>query len=217
MCISIAEAGVSGVVHAAGVDMYTALGDLTQVQLSNVSAPKIDGAINLQSCTASAALDSFVAFSSAATLFGYKMGSLYAAANSCLDSFVQCQRAAGVPAHSVQWGGWSEIGMAAGMDGQGYISGGVTNTIGVQALESIIATGLRPTVFVANMVWHKFLQLYASVPELLSVFATDHVVAKEESRMCRTEGKSHSLLDGVPHDQQLTRSNAVILDHITTQ
>ena len=122
--LTVLPHSVSGVIHAAGVDMYASLAELDHAQLCTVLAPKACGTLNLQHDTASSPLAHFGVFSSASALVGLKGGSLYAAANSCLDSFVQCQRASGTPAQGIQWGAWTQIGMAAGIDANGYILAG---------------------------------------------------------------------------------------------
>ena len=43
------------------------------------------------------------------------------------------------PSQSVERGAWTEIGMAAGIDGRGYMAGGATNSIVVGALASLTA------------------------------------------------------------------------------
>jgi myxalamid-type polyketide synthase MxaB len=58
-------------------------------------------------------LDFFVLFSSAASLLGSRGQANHAAANAFLDGFVHYRKAHGLPAQSINWGAWSEIGAAA--------------------------------------------------------------------------------------------------------
>ena len=92
---------VKGLVHAAGVEMYARLSELSLQQSHTVLSPKVDGTMNLQCITAGVPFDHFVLFSSSSALVGLKSGSMYAAANGCLDGFMGCQRGAGLVAQSV--------------------------------------------------------------------------------------------------------------------
>ena len=51
-------------------------------------------------------------FSSAAALVGSPGQGAYAAANSWLDAFTHWRRGQGLPATSIAWGAWAEIGRA---------------------------------------------------------------------------------------------------------
>jgi len=75
-------------------------------------APKVYGAWNLHQATASADLDWFCSFSSAAALVGSPGQGAYAAANSWLDAFTLWRRAQGLPATAIAWGAWAQIGRA---------------------------------------------------------------------------------------------------------
>ena len=80
-------------------------------------------------------------FSSVAALFGPVGQSNHAAANAFEDSFAHYRRALGLPALSIQWGGWKDVGAAARL-GEGLLSNGVKLIEphkGVWALEGIIA------------------------------------------------------------------------------
>jgi phthiocerol/phenolphthiocerol synthesis type-I polyketide synthase C len=101
-----------GVVHAAGVIDDAMVANLTARQLERVLAPKIDGARHLDAATAGDALDLFVVFSSAAALVGNAGQSAYAAANAFLDALAAARRRAGRPGLSVQWGPFTEVGLA---------------------------------------------------------------------------------------------------------
>ena len=163
---------MQGLVHAAGLDKYGEIPELALQQLHPVLAPKVDGTLNQHINSADAPLDHFVLFSSSSAVVGFTRGSVYASANSSLDCFMQCRRAAGLAAQCVQWGAWSEIGMVAGIEANGYMTGGVTNAIGLAAIESMMGSWVSPVRFVASMVWQQFLQLYSEVPPLLSAFQT---------------------------------------------
>ncbi|MFJ9818066.1 SDR family NAD(P)-dependent oxidoreductase [Streptomyces sp. NPDC101151] len=102
-----------GVFHAAGVLADATVRTLTPEQIAAVVRPKADGARNLEAVTAGDPLDCFVLFSSAAALFGNAGQAAYAAANAALDACAEARRSRGLPALSVQWGPFSDVGLAA--------------------------------------------------------------------------------------------------------
>ena len=105
---------IRGVVHAAGVVEEAAAADITREALTAQLGPKVGGALALDRIFGdSDALDWFVLFSSASTLIGSPRLGAYAAANAFLDALAQSRRARGLPGVSIQWGGWSEGGMAS--------------------------------------------------------------------------------------------------------
>ncbi|WP_063726027.1 type I polyketide synthase, partial [Streptomyces monomycini] len=104
---------VRGVFHAAGVLDDATIRTVTPEQIAAVVRPKAAGARNLEAVTADAPLDCFVLFSSAAALFGNAGQAAYAAANAGLDAFAESRRLRGLPALSVQWGPFTDTGLAA--------------------------------------------------------------------------------------------------------
>jgi len=82
----------------------------TEARFRHVMAAKIDGAWNLHLLTRDCPLDHFVLFSSAAGLLGAPAQGNYAAANAYLDALAWYRRGQGLPALSIGWGAWSEIG-----------------------------------------------------------------------------------------------------------
>jgi len=78
-----------------------------------VLGPKVDGGWFLHNHTKDMPLDFFVLFSSASAIIGNLGQSNYAAANSFLDGLARYRRSIGLPALSVNWGPWAEVGMAA--------------------------------------------------------------------------------------------------------
>jgi polyketide synthase 5 len=129
-CGDIAEAGTAdrlvaaatatglplrGVLHAAAVVEDATLTNITDELIDHDWAPKVYGAWNLHQATAAERLDWFCMFSSAAALVGSPGQGAYAAANSWLDAFTYWRRAQGLPATSIAWGAWAEIGRATAL------------------------------------------------------------------------------------------------------
>ncbi|UQA61056.1 type I polyketide synthase [Polyangium aurulentum] len=108
-----------GVLHAAGVvDDHTLL-ELSAEHLRRVLGPKMHGAWNLHALTASRTLDFFVLYSSVASLIGSPGQANYGAANAFMDSFAHARRARGLPATSIHWGPFTDVGLAAAQANRG--------------------------------------------------------------------------------------------------
>lgn len=108
-----------GVFHAAGLLDDAPLLQLDGERLRKVFAPKVDGAWNLHVLTLTDPLDCFVLFSSVATLLGIQGQGNYAAANAFLDALARRRRDWGLPATSIAWGPWAEVGLAAAQENRG--------------------------------------------------------------------------------------------------
>ena len=105
------EPPLSGVIHSAGVLADGILQQQSWSDFAQVLAPKVQGAWHLQQLTND--LDFFVLFSSTASLLGSAGQANHAAANAFLDSLAFYRRSLGLPALSINWGGWSQVGAAA--------------------------------------------------------------------------------------------------------
>ncbi|MCB0167206.1 MAG: SDR family NAD(P)-dependent oxidoreductase [Anaerolineae bacterium] len=101
-----------GIIHAAGVWDDGALLQQTWERFATVLGPKVWGAWNLHALTKALPLDFFILFSSAAGLMGNPGQANYASANAFLDTLAHYRRALGLPALSIDWGAWSEVGAA---------------------------------------------------------------------------------------------------------
>ncbi|WP_265049876.1 SDR family NAD(P)-dependent oxidoreductase, partial [Amycolatopsis mediterranei] len=110
------EGGVPlrGVLHAAGVLADGAAISLDADALEAVWRPKALGAWRLHEATAGHDLDWWLVYSSAAALFGSPGQAAYATANAWADALVVWRRAHGLPAATIGWGAWGEVGAAAG-------------------------------------------------------------------------------------------------------
>ena len=107
-----------GVIHAAGLVDDGMLAEQDMRRFARVMAPKVRGTWNLHELTANLALDFFIGFSSGAALLGSPGQSNYAAANSFVDALAHLRRSRGQHALSIDWGSWSQVGMAAGIGEQ---------------------------------------------------------------------------------------------------
>jgi myxalamid-type polyketide synthase MxaE and MxaD len=104
---------LAGVVHAAGVLDDASLLNLNAGRMKTVMAPKVSGTWNLHRLTARNPLDFFVLYSSAVSVLGSPGQGNYAAASAYLDAMAQYRRSLGLPAISINWGPWADIGLAA--------------------------------------------------------------------------------------------------------
>jgi acyl transferase domain-containing protein/NAD(P)-dependent dehydrogenase (short-subunit alcohol dehydrogenase family)/SAM-dependent methyltransferase/acyl carrier protein len=113
---------LKGVVHSAGVFENAVLRQTDADSFARVLAPKVEGAWALHELTAAMNLDFFVMFSSIASVLGAPGQASYAAANSFLDALAHFRRSRGLPAVSINWGAWSEVGTVAGERASAYLS-----------------------------------------------------------------------------------------------
>lgn len=109
----VAEAPLDGIFHAAGTLQDGLLADAAEAAVEPSFRAKVGGALNLHRATLTHAPAYFVLFSSAAALLGSVGQAAHAAANAWLDAFAARRRAQGLPALSVAWGAWTEVGAAA--------------------------------------------------------------------------------------------------------
>lgn len=152
-----------GIFHLAGVLDDGILREQCRERFDRVMAAKVQGAWNLHELSRDMPLDLFVLFSSAAAILGSPGQGNYAAANAFLDALAHHRRGLKLPALSVNWGSWDEVGMAARLkqsEGQRWSAAGV-GWIGVDqglaTLERLIVED-RVQAAVLPIEWPKFLE-----------------------------------------------------------
>lgn len=163
-----------GIIHAAGVIDDGIIMQQNWERLKRTMNPKVKGTWNLHFLTQDISLDFFVCFSSVASLLGSPGQGNYAAANAFMDALVHHRRALGLSGLSINWGLWTESGMAAhlGSQVQNRIAAQGVSTIapeqGLQILEELIGKD-AVQVGVLPINWSKFVQQFAigSEPSLL--------------------------------------------------
>lgn len=150
-----------GVIHAAGVLDDGVLLQQTLERFAGVMSPKALGAWNLHTLTKNQPLDFFVLFSSATSLLGNSGQANHAAANAFLDALASYRRTLGLPSISINWGTWSEVGIAArlGLDKLSRKQGErtIAPQQGLQILEQLL-TDEAHQVGVIPIDWPDFLE-----------------------------------------------------------
>ena len=111
-----AETPLRGIFHTAGILDDGLLTQQTPARFRAVMAPKALGAWHLHALTRDLPLDFFILYSSMSGILGSPGQGNYAAANAFLDALAHDRRAQGLPALSLDWGAFSEVGLAAAQD-----------------------------------------------------------------------------------------------------
>jgi NADPH:quinone reductase-like Zn-dependent oxidoreductase len=161
------EAGMPplrGVVHSAGLLEDGALLQQRWDRFVKPLGPKVDGSWALHVLTQSRPLDFFVLYSSMASVLGSSGQGNHAAANAFMDGLAAHRRAQGLPALSISWGAWSEVGAAADRNLEQQVGARgmdvITPERGLQHLEALMR-GQAPHVGVFPVRWRQFLGLDA--------------------------------------------------------
>ncbi len=153
---------LKGIVHAAGVGTYQLIQQMELSHLESVIRPKVIGAWVLHQMTKELELEFFVNFSSIAAVWGSLGQSHYGAANYFLDSLAYYRQALGLPSLSINWGPWSNGGMADEEQLRELRKRGVqplSPQEGIAALEQLWMSG-NPQTTVAHVDWNLFKPLY---------------------------------------------------------
>ncbi|HVV72266.1 MAG TPA: KR domain-containing protein, partial [Verrucomicrobiae bacterium] len=188
------EYPLCGVIHAAGVMQYQPLVTQTPDEMRQLFGAKITGAWLLHRGLADANLDFFVLFSSSSSLLSSPLMGAYSAANAFLDALAHYRRGLGLPALSINWGTWSETGMATRFTQERKLErhgrSGATKGIGVlstqQALSAFarLMEGNPVQAGVMPIDWQEWRRAYghlARTPYLSLVLPDTEAVAEETS------------------------------------
>jgi NAD(P)-dependent dehydrogenase (short-subunit alcohol dehydrogenase family)/acyl carrier protein len=155
------RAPIAGVFHAAGVLDDAMLGQQTPERIAAVLGPKLTGATVLDRLTRDLPIEHFVLFSSSAALLGSAGQVNHSAANACLDALAEQRRAEGLPAVSICWGAWAEVGAAA-RAGSGVARRGLQPMLPRDALAALGHAMLveHPVIGVLAVDWPRFLDRF---------------------------------------------------------
>jgi len=202
-----------GIMHAAGVLDDGVLIEQTPERYAKVLEPKLDGAWQLHIQSQALPLDFFIMFSSATSLLGSVGQSNHVSANAFLDALAGDRLAHGLPALSINWGAWSEIGYAARVQAGEFLKAQGMGTIdprtGLAALERIFHCD-KAQVGVVPIDWPTYLQRIAS-SGYLADFRREFSSA--QSALAEQPAEFRQLLESAPVDERL----ALLTRHVTSQ
>jgi acyl transferase domain-containing protein/acyl-CoA synthetase (AMP-forming)/AMP-acid ligase II/acyl carrier protein len=182
---------IRGIVHAAGLLRDQLLLRMDPEALTAVLQPKIVGAWLLHRLCEAAPLDFFILFSSAASLLGPLGQGNYAAGNAFLDGLAHYRRARGLPALSINWGPWAEVGMAARLDLQHHAQRGMmalSPEQGLRALEQVMGHDLAQ-IAIMSANWTDLGQTFPAAER--TPFIRELVQEQEETVSASTHGSTH--------------------------
>jgi len=165
---------IKGIFHAAGVLDDGILMQQNWERFEKVLTPKVSGSWNLHEISKKMDLDFLVYFSSAASMLGSPGQSNYAAANAFMDTLSWYRQEQDLPATSINWGPWSNSGMAATTNMSRRNSGGmgmISPDQGIQMMEQVISNN-KTQVAVLPIQWKPFLNQFSeeSIPDLYNDF-----------------------------------------------
>ena len=138
---------LKGIVHAAMVIDDGLVRGMDAEQIRHVLAPKVLGAHYLHALTRERALDYFILFSSATTLFGNPGQGNYVAANAALEALARQRRGAGLAATCVRWGAIDDAGFLAR---NVKIKDALQSRMGGAALNSAVALDALESLLLAD-------------------------------------------------------------------
>ena len=209
-----------GLIHAAGVLADGLLMQQSWEQFESVFAPKVTGTWNLHQLTKDMLLDFFICFSSAAVLLGSIGQGNYAAANAFMDTLVHMRRAQGLPALSINWGLWADVGMAAAAAERGQEQwnavgmGMIPLQQGLSALQMCITADV-PALMVLPVKWQKFVARYNDrIPPLYELLVQPERVHEAQQAVQQQIATSRpeilqQLEVAVPHQRKVLLQNHV--------
>jgi myxalamid-type polyketide synthase MxaE and MxaD len=194
---------IRGVIHAAGTINDRTLFQHDADTFSSTWGPKVVGSWLLHHLLPKDSLDFFILFSSAASLLGSPGQANYAAANSFMDSLTWQRKAQGLPALSINWGAWSEVGLAATAERAGRLAQRGFRSIapdeGIEALSQLFKQG-SAQVGVIPIDW-KLVQQFSPEVAALPLFSR---VAFTEQKQPAADGHQQGAQQAFTRDVLLS-------------
>ena len=174
--------------------------------MKRYSVVKSTGAWNLHMLTQDYVLEHFILFSLMAAVIGSPGQSNYAAANAFLDSLAHYRRSQGLPAQSINWGAWSEIGMAAATGTDQHIGFGIKSFTPEQGMEAFEVTLIseQPQLMISPVDWRAYCQQVPSPDNWLAEVITQTPV---QAKKTLTQGLI-TLLEQTPAENRLEVTTA---------
>lgn len=198
---------LKGIIHAAGIIEDGLISTQSEESFRKVMEAKVQGTWNLHNLTKALDLDYFICFSSIASFLGSIGQSNYSSANAFMDRFAHYRHSINLPCISVNWGPWSETGMAASLVDRLKIQGykPIPVNSGLDMLKQIISLDSIPQVAISPMDWPKYMK---RINKHISFF--DDVVGSKVNQEDANQLLLIDVLDSVdPHDKLNVLENSI--------
>ncbi|MBN3192784.1 SDR family NAD(P)-dependent oxidoreductase, partial [Pectobacterium brasiliense] len=172
---------IAGVIHTAGVLTDGVLVNQSAEMFMQAQAAKVLGARHLHDILSPS--DFMVLYSSVAATLGSAGQASYAAANSALDALAERWVQAGECALSIQWGAWSDVGMAvrshavSRIEQSGY--GLLDNESGISLLARLLQSRSRGVICASPIAWQKLSYFSPRFSSFMTTMATPSVSSAE--------------------------------------
>jgi polyketide synthase PksL len=179
---------ITGVFHLAGhATENTTIKTMSPTFIQSAIDVKITGALVLHALFNQTSLTSFVLFSSLAALPNFEMSGLgmEAASNAFLDGLAHYRRSKGLPAQSINWSAWSEIGMSFQYNHAGFLDAvglsAITTTKALAILQHLLAAEPHHLA-VLKPDWKKFFAINPLARKLkyFAFFANQHIPTSDK-------------------------------------
>lgn len=205
---------LKGIIHAAGIIEDGLISTQSEKSFRNVMEAKVQGTWHLHNLTKELDLHYFICFSSIASFLGSIGQSNYSAANAFMDRFAHYRNSINLPCISVNWGPWSEIGMAASLvdrlKTQGYKPISVSS--GLDMLKQMISlANTIPQVAISPMDWPKYMKRVNKHVSFFDDVADSTLNKEEENKLSLMD-----VLDSVDSHDKLNVLENSIKEYIRT-
>ncbi len=166
-------------------------------------------------------LDFFVLFSSAASFMGPVGLANYTAANVFLDALAHQRRRAGLPALSIDWGPWHQVGMAeaVGAVRQSQWTAGGFGTMAVADALDVLGDLLQQDVTQVGVLpaeWSRYVASFASgrEPRMFSDLVREDRLRAESVRSTTQDSDFHRRLEGATAADGRALVTALVTEHV---
>ncbi|MBD8498536.1 type I polyketide synthase [Paenibacillus arenosi] len=208
---------IRGIIHSAGTSKPQMLLTMTGEQLSEILEPKVQGAWNLHRQFLAQELDFFVLYSSVASLVVSPGQASYSAANEFLDGLARYRFALGLPALSINWGPWGEVGMATQLDLiEFFVKRGnypIATIRGLEALDNVLGYN-RPQVMVTPIIWEVCAQNNYPLGEYPMMFDDVLAAVRERPENSSSLGEEADILSVLKQSTDHEERAALVQSHV---
>jgi len=185
---------IRGVMHAAGVLDDAIFANQSWSRFVSTHKPKVDGSWNLHLLTKDLKLEHFIMFSSIASLLGSPGQANYCSSNSFQDALAHYRHSIGLPAITINWGNWGEVGVAMDADFPGTRP--ISNSQGLGLLNEILRSPNVTQIAAANI--DSFSLLSKLIPTVKHYVDDPNLFGEQEQQTSISSDEFWAAVDAAP-------------------